>query len=69
MAERRQVDTIQLSSGQTMDASQAVCPTCRTLDLDTDFEHVDVGRWRLTCPLGHQWVVTVPVPTGDGETA
>lgn len=57
MKEQREITDIQLSSGTWMPASKAICETCNTLDLGTDFEQVDPGRWRLTCPKGHSWWV------------
>jgi hypothetical protein len=59
------VDWLQLS--RCLNAADAVCPECRVLDLNTDF---NTGRepWELTCSRGHRWEL-MPTPEMRGPAA
>jgi hypothetical protein len=49
-----EITEITLSGGKVIPAEKAVCPNCKTLDLNTDFHEQAPGRYLLTCSAGHQ---------------
>ena len=42
--------------GKQLLASAAICPICKTLDLNTDFD-TSTQPWKARCPMEHEWEV------------
>lgn len=46
-------------AGRDLPAYKAICPQCHTLNLHTDFDTKAEQWWMLTCPEGHQWMISI----------
>lgn len=53
----KEVETVTISDGKVLLASDVVCPVCRVLDLSTDI-NTSQNPFVLTCSAGHQWTIT-----------
>lgn len=56
MAEAQEVDWVEIAN-MRVSAAKVVCPECKTLWLDTDFDTTHPFMWTATCPEGHVWDV------------
>lgn len=54
MPDIREITSVEIG-GRDIEAEKVVCPECKTLWLDTDFDTADPVVWKATCPKGHTW--------------
>lgn len=48
------VEYVQLSAGKSVPTERIICPVCRVLDMDTDFDTSEEPA-RAECSQGHKW--------------
>lgn len=51
----KQVEWIEIA-GKSIPAEKCICPRCKTLDMETDFD-TSSEPWIATCPNDHEWEI------------